>query len=224
VLGAESVLSCAAGTFDGYLATLTSRRRGRVLRERRMYLDGPARSVVSTGPDALGADLVDLRGNLRVRHGLPEQRERTEAEFASLTRWCGDRLVVIRSVVDGETVGFVINLRHGDTLFARTAGFDYDRLGSRDFCYFNVVYYDALEWGLPRGVRRLELGLASYAAKRTRGCRFEPRFGVFDLPPDSPARDVLARQDAGERARLVTECGDGLDAAELDIQGAARWT
>lgn len=218
VLGAESVLECGGTSWQDYLDGLSSRRRGRILRERRMYLGGPATSDIATGPDAIGEDLVDLRCNLRLRYGLPEERERTVAEFTALARWCGDRLVVIRSRIEGDTVGFVICLRDGDTLFARTAGFDYDRLGSRDFCYFNIVYYDALEWGLPRGVHRLELGLAAYPAKRTRGCRFEPRFGVFTLPPDSPLRTALALQDQGERARLVAECGDAVPADELRLR------
>jgi uncharacterized protein len=219
VLGAEASLSSRAGDFTGYLAELTSRRRGRALRERRMYLAGPACSRISTGPDALGADLVDLRCNLRRRYGLPEHRERTEAEFAALARHCGDRLVVNRSLLDGDTVGFVVNLRHGDTLYSRTAGFDYGRLGSRDFCYFNIVYYDMLDWGLPRGVRSLELGMASYPGKRTRGAVFEPRYGVFALPPGSPALALLAAQEDTEWTRLAAECGDG-----LDTRGGRPWT
>ncbi len=211
VLGAESTLETDAADLAGYLAGLTRRRRTRINRERRMYTEGPAHSEVATGPQAIRDDLVDLRCNLRRRYGLSEQRERTEAEFAALARWCGDRLVVNRSIVDGDVVGFVISLRHGHTLYARTAGFDYDRLGNRDFCYFNVAYYDLIEWGLPRGVRALGLGLAGYPGKRTRGCRFESRYGVFDLPADSPARAVLAAQHDTERQRLVTECGTGLD-------------
>jgi predicted N-acyltransferase len=219
VLGAESRLEPAAADFDGYLAQLSARRRARVLRERRRYLDGPVRSEITTGGDALGDDLVDLRCRLRRRYGLPEQRRHTEAEFAALARWCGPMLVVNRSVVDGATVGFVVDLRHGDTLFARTAGFDYDRVGSSDFCYFNVVYYDMLAWALPRGVRAMEFGLASYPGKRTRGCRFEPRYGLFDLPAQGPARAVLAAQDTAEWDRLVAECGDG-----LDTTGGRPWT
>jgi uncharacterized protein len=208
-LGAESRLESAASDFEGYLGELSSRRRVRARRERRMYLEGPARTEIAEGPDALGTDLVDLRCNLRRRYGLPENRERSEAEFGALARHCSDRLVVGRTILDGATVGFVVDLRHGATLYARTAGFDYDRLGSRDFCYFNIVYYDMLEWGLPRGVRALELGLASYPGKRTRGSRFEARLGVFDLPGD-PAREVLTAQDISERARLAAECGAGL--------------
>ncbi len=207
VLGAESVLECEDGTWEDYVNGLSSRRRTRVLHERRSYLAGRDRSTITTGPDAIGDDLVELRCNLRTRYGLPDQRDRTVAEFEALSRWCGEDLVVIRSLREGEPVGFVICLRRGDTLYARTAGFDYDQLGSKDFCYFNVVYYDALEWGLPRGVRRLELGLASYPAKRTRGCHFEPRLGVFHLPGHENLRTALRWQDRGERLRLTEECG-----------------
>lgn len=207
MLGAESVLECDGEDWQDYVASLSSRRRGRVLHERRSYLAGQDRSHIATGPDSIGEDLVDLRCNLRTRYGLPDQRDRTIAEFEALSRWCGEDLVVIRSLRAGEPVGFVICLRRGDTLYARTAGFDYDRLGPHDFCYFNLVYYDALEWGLPRGVRRLELGLASYPAKRTRGCHFEPRLGVFHLPGHGELRTALRLQDSGERARLIEQCG-----------------
>lgn len=211
LLGAESVLNCQAEDLDGYLASFRSRRRRPLMHERRAYLASPASSTVSVGPDALGPDLVELRCNLRAKHGVPELRKRTEVEFDSLARWCGSRLVVVRARLDGDTVGFVIYLRDGDTLYGRTAGFDYDRLHEAPFCYFNIVYYDTLEWGLPRGIRRLELGIGSYPGKRTRGCEFEPRFGVFDLPSGSPARAVLAEQSDREVRRLHQECGLDLD-------------
>jgi uncharacterized protein len=206
LLGAESVLECDGSSWEDYLRSLSSRRRIRVQSERRSYLEGPLTTDIATGPGSIGEDLVDLRCNLRKRYGLPDQRERTINEFDALVRHCGDELVVIRSRGDGETLGFVIYLRDEDSMYARTAGFDYDRLTIRDFCYFNIVYYDALEWGLPLGVRRIEVGLANYPAKRTRGCRFEARHGIFTLP-DGPLRTALSLQDNGERARLAAECG-----------------
>lgn len=175
---------------------------------------GPDRSHIATGPDAIGSDLVDLRCNLRTRYGLPAERERTVLEFEALARWCGPELVVIRSLRQDEPVGFVICLRRDETLYARTAGFDYDRLGPKDFCYFNVVYYDALEWGLPRGVRRFELGLAYYPAKRTRGCHFE-----------QPARRVPAagRRVVALRARAAGPGRAGaVDARVRNLRGRHR--
>lgn len=223
VLGAESVLECSGESWEDYLASLSTRRRSRVARERRAYEQSEIVSEIRTGPDALGEDLIEMRANLRVRHGMPPDRERSAAEFASLARWCGDRVIVNRAWRDGAVVGFVVLLLDGDTVYARTAGFDYERLTTHHYCYFNLVYYDVLEWGLPRGVRRLELGLAAYPAKRTRGCGFEPRFGLFSFGPDNPLERALVAQDTGERRRLVQECGSGMARADLDVTEGTAW-
>lgn len=222
-LGAESVLECSGESWEDYLASLSSRRRSRVLRERRAYEGSGVNSEIRSGPDALGDDLIEMRANLRVRHGMPPERERSAAEFEALARWCGDRVVVNRAWRDGAVVGFVVLLLDGDTVYARTAGFDYERLSPHHYCYFNLVYYDVLEWGLPRGLRRLELGLAAYPAKRTRGCRFEPRFGLFSFAPGDPLGRALAPQDTGERRRLAEECGSGLVRTDLDVTEGTPW-
>jgi hypothetical protein len=208
VLGAQSMLRFAGTTFDDYLGSLTSRRRRHVRSERSGYLAGPNRTVVREGPDALGPDLVELRCALRARYGHPVERARTESEFASLARHCGERLVVFRAVQNGDTVGFSVFLRDGETLYGRTAGFDYDRLRERDYCYFNLGYYEPVTWCLERGLRAVEMGLSSYATKRTRGCVFEPRFGFFTVPTD--LRAALAEQDRTERVRLAADCGSVL--------------
>jgi uncharacterized protein len=223
VLGAESVLECSGDSWGDYLASLSTRRRSRVWRERRAYGESDVVSEIRTGPDALGEDLIEMRANLRIRHGMPPDRERSAAEFRSLARWCGDRVVVNRAWRDGTVVGFVVLLVDGDTVYARTAGFDYERLSSHHYCYFNLVYYDVLEWGLPRGIRRLELGLSAYPAKRTRGCGFEPRFGLFSFGPDNPLERVLRAQDTGERRRLVQECGSGMARTDLDVTEGTPW-
>lgn len=223
LLGAESLLECSGSSWEDYLASLSSRRRSRVLSERRAYERSDVESEIRVGPDALGEDLVEMRANLRIRHGMPPDRERSAAEFEALARWCGDRVMVNRAWCDGEVVGFVVFLLDGDTLYARTAGFDYERLSSRHYCYFNIVYYDALEWALPQGFRRLELGLASYPAKRTRGCGFEPRFGLFSFPSGGPLSRALASQSLGERRRLAEECGSGISLRDLEDTEGTPW-
>lgn len=210
VLGAEARIVTDAGSFERYLDGLSMRRRQRILHERRSAQAGDVEVSVTEGAGALADDLVTLRCALRTRYGLPDKREETEREFEALDRWCGDVVVVCRSRKAGATVGFTLFVRDGDRLAARTAGFDDERLTRDDFCYFNTTYYEPLAWGLPRGIRSFDFGLSSYAAKRTRGCVFEPRFGMFSLPADGTLRRVLRAQHLGERERLETECRSAL--------------
>jgi predicted N-acyltransferase len=209
VLGAETALETGHDNFDDYVAALSAHRRGRIRRERRDYLAGPLRTAITEGPGALGEDLVELRAGLREKYGLDGNRDATRAEFALLARECGANLVVARTRWDDDVVGFVVFLRDGARMYARTGGFDHDRLGPGDFVYFNLAYYDALAWALPRGVRRFEYGLSAYPAKRTRGCHFEPRYGLFQLP-GTALGVALAEQDRTERERLAADCGPAL--------------
>lgn len=210
LLGAEARILTEAPDLATYVATLSRRRRQRIEHERRSAARGGLNCTVEVGADAIDEDLVTLRCALRSRYGLPDQREETEREFDSLRRWCAERLVVSRSRRAGATVGFTIFIREGNRMAARTAGFDEQRLDRQDFAYFNTTYYAPLEWGLPRGLRSFDFGLASYPAKRTRGCSFEPRFGLFSLAGESLLQTALVEQDSLERARLRRECGSAL--------------
>jgi hypothetical protein len=110
---------------------------------------------------------------------------------------------------DGRLVGFVLGFVDGRDLRLRTAGFDYDN-GDDNFCYFNLAYYTLVRWAQASGVGRLWYGLSAYDAKRLRGCRFTPRWGLVRLQ-GGVASDVdgLLRIQHQTEIRRFTRLGPG---------------
>lgn len=210
VLGAQSYVHAFGRTFEEYLARQPGLRRRQWRMEREAYRSSANRTLISEGPRALGLDLVDLRCRQQARRGGAVDRERLERDFVSLAFWSGDNLVVFRAQQHGVTVGYSVFLRDGNTLHGRTAAFDDELLAPADCGQVNLLYFEPLVWGMSHGVTRFEMGLAGYAAKRSRGCAFEPRYGVFALPDESPLRAAVVVQDASERSRLHAECGPAL--------------
>jgi hypothetical protein len=91
-------------------------------------------------------------------------------------------------------VGCCVYYVHGDTLFVRAVGLDYERLhGGAE--YFNLVYYESVRVAGERGLRWVHPGISSPDAKALRGARLRPRW-LLDLAEDS----VLSGHDAAIRA------------------------
>ena len=114
------------------------------------------------------------------------------------------RLRVFLSEKDGVPIGLCLALVDGEDLHLRLAGFDYAAVGS-DFAYFNVVYYEPIEWGIRNGIRSYHFGTGTYRAKTARGCRLEPTYAVVRWPGD--ARSDHTAQARDRAAELAVELG-----------------
>ncbi|MBL3668507.1 GNAT family N-acetyltransferase [Streptomyces sp. M2CJ-2] len=201
VLGAESVLRLNAQDWDGYLAALTSRKRNRLRRELRDYHEAGFTTVIRHGADALTDSVVDLQVALRAKYGLPGGRARVQRDFDAIRETVGDSCMVVSAEREDETLGFVLYLRSGQALYARTAGFDADRARG---VYFSLTYHETVRWSLANDVREIWYGLAAYEAKRLRGCDIEPRRGWFRFTGDGhrTLTDTVRLQGDSEDQRL----------------------
>jgi len=206
LLGTEGVLRLAADSADGYLAEIGQRRRSRLRRELREYAAAGFTTVVRHGGAALAADVVALQVAHRAKHGLPGGEERVRQDFASLAEHVGDDCVLLGAQREGALAGFVLFVRRGPVLFARTAGFAPDPPG----CYLALTYHASALWASDNGIRQIHYGLAAAQAKRARGCELEPRWGWFRFT--GPASGVLAElvdlQDRGLRRQWHRCRGD----------------
>ena len=63
----------------------------------------------------------------------------------------------------------------------------------------HLVFYEPILWGIDRGITRYRLGTESYGAKRARGCRFSPLFGVVRWPDEVAAGAAAAAARWGDR-------------------------
>lgn len=190
LLGAEGVRTHPGDSFDDYVERIGSRRRVKLRRELKDYAAAGFRTVVRTGADAIGEDVVDLQVRHRAKYGLPGGAERVRREFAALQEEMGDACVLLGAEQDGRLGGFVLFLRTGDVLCARTAGFLPETRG----CYPALTYHETARWAVEHGIGRVHYGLAAYQAKFARGCELRPRWGWFSFGGDRVYRDLMALQ------------------------------
>ncbi|KAA2252184.1 GNAT family N-acetyltransferase [Solihabitans fulvus] len=204
LVGAETVLDVTWTDFDGYLATLGRNARTSIRRERRQYLAGGLRTRVVEGTAALDECTARLQVQLAAKYRTTASTEAVLADYADIAATMADRMVVFLAERAGAPVGMCVCLRDNGTLHIRNVAFDYAATRA-DFVYFNVMCYEPLLWGLCNGISRFCFGNGAAEAKRRRGCRLDPLYGVVRWPGSLAAacggslahRTRLARAELG---------------------------
>lgn len=142
-------------TFDDFLATLTSRKRKQIRKER-----ARAQAAVDTiefvGGDALGPD--DLRAIDRFYRATTDNHGGQDylrpGFFAELCRLAPERVQWIRARRGDQTVAGALYLETEGTLFGRYWGCD----ESIEFLHFELAYYCGIERCIQRGLALFEAG------------------------------------------------------------------
>jgi predicted N-acyltransferase len=143
-------------SFDDFLAQLSSNRRKVIRRERR-----EVQSIIDlrwvTGDD-LTLDHMD-----RLYAFISDTYERkwgtgrpylTRAFFHRLLETMRDRIALIFAYADGEAVAGAINFIGKEVLYGRQWG----ALVDIPFLHFEVCYYQAIDFAIARGLKRVEAG------------------------------------------------------------------
>ncbi|GEO80166.1 GNAT family N-acetyltransferase [Pararhodospirillum oryzae] len=181
--------------FDDFLATLTSRRRKAIRKERERA-------------NAQGVRFVTLRGAaIEPRHWAAFDRfyrdtvDRkwggaylTEDFFPRLGQALGDQVVLIMGEEEdgGALVCGALNLVGGTTLFGRTWG----AAGPYRFLHFEACYYRAMDYAIAHGLTRVEAG-AQGEHKLSRGYRPQPTWSahwIADRAFRAAVADALSRE------------------------------
>ncbi len=204
LVAARAVLPGGWPDFEGYLSTLPSPRRNKIRRERKQFAAAGITTRVLHGADELGEESARLQLALRERYGVAGSIEAILRDYDHLRAHVDHRLRVFLSEKDSVPIGLCLALVDGEDLHLRLAGFDYAAVGS-DFAYFNVVYYEPIEWGIRNGIRSYHFGTGTYRAKTARGCRLEPTYAVVRWPGD--ARSDHTAQARDRAAELAVELG-----------------
>jgi predicted N-acyltransferase len=141
--------------FEGFLASLASRKRKAVRRERRGALSSGLAIEILTGNDfktkhwdAFFACYVETSHD---KWGTPYLNREF---FARLGETMADKVALITAVDDGRIVAGALNLIGADTLYGRNWGC----LGHYPFLHFEVCYYSAIEFAIERGLTTVEAG------------------------------------------------------------------
>ncbi|WAC48328.1 GNAT family N-acetyltransferase [Asticcacaulis sp. SL142] len=141
------------GTFDDFLAALSSNRRKVIRRERRdlSHLD----MRVITGTDITEAHLDHLYEFIEDTSDRKWGRPYLNRDFFSLiTERMRDKIVLIFAYDGDQPIAGAINYLGGDTLYGRQWGCN----RQVPFLHFEVCYYQAIDYAIAHGLKRVEAG------------------------------------------------------------------
>ena len=143
------------GTFDGFLAALSSRKRKTIRRERAeaQGFGGTIRAL--TGPD-LRPEHWDAFWRFYQDTGSRKwgRPYLTRAFFDRIHDTMADDIVLVLAEHDGRPVAGALNFIGRDTLFGRYWGCT----EHHPCLHFELCYYQAIDWALAHGLKRVEAG------------------------------------------------------------------
>ncbi|MDB5699662.1 MAG: N-acetyltransferase [Alphaproteobacteria bacterium] len=188
-------------SFEDFLATLASRKRKAIRKERTSAVEGLIIERVS------GADIKERHWDA-FWHFYQDTGARkwgrpylTRRFFSLLGERMADRVMLIFAMRAGVPIAGALNLIGADTLYGRYWGATADIPN----LHFEICYYQAIDVAIERGLKRVEAG-AQGGHKLARGYRPVPTYSAHYLP-DPRFREAVADFLEAERNAVVEEIG-----------------
>ena len=166
--GEQFHFACEGYTaFDDFLSALASRKRKAIRRERRDAVDGDVKIEWLTGP-AIRSEHWDAFFKFYMHTGSRKwgRPYLTRAFFDLIGSTLAERVLLVMARRAGRYIAGAINFIGDDALYGRNWG----AIEHRPFLHFEVCYYQAIDFALARGLRRIEAG-AQGEHKLARGYR-----------------------------------------------------
>ncbi len=142
-------------SFDDFLASLASRKRKQIRRERREAL------AEGLSVEALSGDDIHERHWDAFFHFYRETSSRkwgmpylTREFFSLLGQNMGDQVVLLIAENAGRPIAGALNLMSCDTLYGRNWG----AVEYHKFLHFEICYYQAIDYAIAHGLKRVEAG------------------------------------------------------------------
>jgi hypothetical protein len=186
-------------SFDGFLATLSSRKRKTLRKERtaaRQGLDFLTLRGSEIGSDDWDAMWAFYQDTGSRKWGHPYL---TREFFDLVGERMGDSVLLFLAYRDGQPIAGALNFVGADTLYGRYWGCTEEV----PFLHFELCYYQALEWAIEQGLKCVQAG-AQGEHKVARG--YEPvitRSAHFI--PNRSFRDAVAEFLQAEREGVAAE-------------------
>jgi predicted N-acyltransferase len=186
-------------SFDDFLASLSSRKRKAIRKERREALEGlevehvTGAAITEAHWDAFWAFYQDTGSR---KWGRPYLTRRF---FSLLGERMADRILLVFAVRGGQPIAGALNLIGADTLYGRYWG----TLADLPHLHFEICYYQAIEAAIARGLGRVEAG-AQGEHKLSRGYRPVPTYSAHFIP-DPGFRAAVADFLEAERRAVANE-------------------
>lgn len=188
------------GSFDDFLAALSSSRRKTIRRERREAQAGlrieavTGRDLTEAHWDAFFAFYMDTGAR---KWGRPYLNR---TFFSLIGERMAEKVVLILAWRDGEAIAGALNFVGADTLYGRQWG----ALEHIPFLHFELCYYQAIDWAIGRGLKRVEAG-AQGEHKIFRGYLPSPVYSahyIADPRLRAPVADYLDQERAAVMAEM----------------------
>jgi predicted N-acyltransferase len=186
-------------SFEAFLATLASRKRKAIRKERAAAVAGleivhlSGAGIKEAHWDAFWAFYQDTGAR---KWGQPYL---TRAFFSLLGERLGERLLLILALRDGVPIAGALNLVGAEALYGRYWG----TLAEVPHLHFELCYYQAIDAAIARGLGRVEAG-AQGAHKLARGYRPVPTFSAHHFR-EPRLGQVVADYLAAERRAVARE-------------------
>ena len=171
-------------TFDDFLASLASRKRKALRKERADVATQGLKIEWLVGPDLTEAHwdafFAFYKDTGDRKWGRPYL---TRAFFSKLGATLGERVLLVLASRDGKPVAGALNLIGDDALYGRNWG----ALEQIPGLHFELCYYQAIEFAISRGLSRVEAG-AQGEHKLSRGYEPVPTFSAHEFADPRLAR------------------------------------
>ncbi len=195
-------------TFDDFLATLASRHRKAIRRERRDALANGISIHPLTGSD-ITEDAWDAFFEFYMETGSRKwgRPYLTRAFYSLIGETMEKDVLLVMAKRNGRWIAGAINFIGSDTLFGRHWG----AVEHHPFLHFEVCYYQAIDFAIERGLKTVEAG-AQGEHKIARGYLPQTTYSAhYIVDPDfrRAVRDYLKHERVyvAEAARELTEAG-----------------
>jgi hypothetical protein len=196
------------GSFDDFLATLNSRHRKAIKRERREALSAGITIHHLTGSD-ITEDAWDAFFEFYMETGSRKwgRPYLTRAFFSLIGESMSRDVLLVMAKRNGRWIAGAINFIGSDTLFGRNWG----AVEHHPFLHFEVCYYQAIDFAIQRGLKTVEAG-AQGEHKIARGYLPQTTYSahyIADPGLRHAIADYLKRERAyvAEAGRELTEAG-----------------
>ena len=195
-------------SFDDFLATLASRHRKAIKRERRDALANGISIHVLTGSDVT-EDAWDAFYAFYMETGSRKwgRPYLNRAFYAQIADTMAGDVVLIMAKREGRWIAGAINFKGSDTLYGRHWG----AIEHHPFLHFEVCYYQAIDYAIRHGLKSVEAG-AQGEHKIARGYLPQMTFSahyIADPTLRRAVRDYLVheRDYVEQTGRELTEAG-----------------
>jgi uncharacterized protein len=165
-------------TFDDFLGAMNSRHRKQVKRERR---DAVANGI--TIEHLTGKDLTEAAFDAFFRFYMETGSRKwgspylTRDFYSRVAGTMADDILLVMAKRNGRWIAGAINFIGSDTLFGRHWG----AIEHHNFLHFEVCYYQAIDFAIQRGLKRVEAG-AQGEHKLARGYMPTETFSAHYIP------------------------------------------